>query len=78
MNELIYNLLNFFLIFTEDISLVFLCETFFIKKFQGRSFFFSVLFLVLFNCIGLAFGFTRYFPRRWSKARWFPSCFFPL
>ena len=56
MNELIYNLLNFFLIFTEDISLVFLCETFFIKKFQGRSFFFSVLFLVLFNCIGLAFS----------------------
>lgn len=56
MNELIYNLLNIFLIFTENISLVFLCEIFFTKKFQGVPFVLSVLFLVLLNSIGLAFS----------------------
>lgn len=55
MNELIYNLLNFFLIVTENISLVFLCESFFIQKFRGVPFIFSVLFLVLLNCLGLVF-----------------------
>lgn len=55
MNDLIYNLLNIFLIFTENISLVFLCESFFVKKFRGVPFILSVLFLVLLNCLGLTF-----------------------
>lgn len=54
MNEAVFVLLNYFLVFVESISLVFFCEGFFAKRVTTRKFVLSVLKLTIFNFIGLA------------------------